>query len=168
MLFLNPAGNDVLVAVYAFDLGEAGSGAIGFTGSYVIDFIEAFSPTAPFVETVDTLGRQPDFRGRGELSWSKDAVSAALFVNYTDSYSDDVSVPSRKIGAWTTADLTVGLDLGALGGGDWLEGLRASASAVNIFDEDPPFANNPNGAGFDPNNANPRGRFISIELTKAW
>jgi hypothetical protein len=43
-------------------------------------------------------------------------------------------------------------------------------SAQNIFDEDPPPAAviSPFDVGFDPANANPMGRLVSVELTKFW
>jgi outer membrane receptor protein involved in Fe transport len=38
----------------------------------------------------------------------------------------------------------------------------------NVFDEDPPFANNPTGFAFDAANASPLGRVLALELRQRW
>jgi outer membrane receptor protein involved in Fe transport len=38
----------------------------------------------------------------------------------------------------------------------------------NIFDNRPPFVNNPIGVAYDPENADLLGRFISIGIRKEW
>jgi outer membrane receptor protein involved in Fe transport len=38
----------------------------------------------------------------------------------------------------------------------------------NVFDDDPPFYNNASGYGYDPSNADLLGRFVSVQLRKAW
>ncbi len=38
----------------------------------------------------------------------------------------------------------------------------------NLFDSDPPFYDSPLAIGYDPANADPLGRLISIQLTKVW
>ena len=153
---------------YNFDTSNLGSFGVGFSGSYIFEFEEAFTPTAPTIDTVDTVGRQVDFRGRGNVTWTRDNLTTAVYVNYTDGYTDDVSAPSRAVDSFTTLDLYLGYNTGEKPAESLLRNLSFSVSAINLFDEDPPFVNNPNGVGFDPANASPRGRFIAFELKKQW
>ena len=63
-------------------------------------------------------------------------------------------------------DLQVAYQLGRDSG--WLDGLRLALSAENVFDEDPPFISSPVTqivVGFDPTNASPIGRFLSLTAT---
>jgi iron complex outermembrane receptor protein len=152
---------------YERDLG-AGAASVGVDASYIFDFLEAFSPSSPLIETVDTLGRQPDFRARFHAAWRSPAVNASLFVNYTDGYRDDVSAPPRRGKSWTSVDLSLAAVLSTVAARTSLSGLRATFFISNLFDAAPPFANNPNGAAFDPNNANPRGRYAALEIDKSW
>ena len=38
----------------------------------------------------------------------------------------------------------------------------------NLFDRAPPFYDAPEGVAYDAANANVMGRFVSLQLTKAW
>ncbi len=38
----------------------------------------------------------------------------------------------------------------------------------NAFDKDPPFYNNSAGFAYDAANADPVGRFVSVQLTRSW
>lgn len=154
---------------YGIETENAGRFDFRINGNYLITFKEAFSDTSPSFELVDTMNNPVDFRMRNSISWSgSKGLSATVFVNYADSYRDDISVPGRKIGSWTTVDLTL-----TYNSEDRLSGLGLSntiftLSAQNLFDTDPPFVNNPLGFGYDPENADPLGRFISFNITKKW
>lgn len=68
-------------------------------------------------------------------------------------------------------DASLALELGALSDAPALSNAELRLSGINIFNEDPPsVASIPNFGvfGFDPTNASPRGRFLAIELTKAF
>nr|WP_246371140.1 TonB-dependent receptor [Phenylobacterium haematophilum] len=49
-----------------------------------------------------------------------------------------------------------------------LDGLSVALNVQNLFDSDPPFYDGPTGIGYDPANADPLGRFVSLQLTKRW
>ena len=89
-------------------------------------------------------------------------VTAGL--NYLgDTYAVETG---RRIKPWTTADLQVRLSPkhGVLG----RAGVNWSLSVQNVFDAAPPFYDNPLTIGYDPTNADPIGRTVSLQLTKAW
>lgn len=155
-----------LIASYDF---ETNFGTFGLysNSSYFSDYREAFTSTAPFVETLDTLNNQVDFRARNSVSWRHNGFAAYLYVNYVSGYTDDISTPNREIDPWTTADLNFSYTMSD-NASSWLRGVKTSLIVRNLFDEDPPFVNNPVGVGFDPANASSLGRFVSVELVKDW
>lgn len=114
------------------------------------------------------MRNQPvDLRARGSVTWNLRSFGATVFVNYTDSYDDTVSSPARKIDSWTTVDLQFAFRLD-VGDESLLSKTVFALNAQNLFDEDPPFVNDAAGIGFDPDNANVRGRFVSLQVRKSW
>jgi outer membrane receptor protein involved in Fe transport len=92
-----------------------------------------------------------------------------LFVNYQGSYTNQYEVPSGRIASWTTFDGTVRFDDSRLLPHGFLGNLILSVSVQNIFNRDPPrFTENLSGFLFDPANANPFGRFVSMNFEKRW
>lgn len=153
---------------YAFDLG-GGRADIGASATYTFHIKQQLSATAPVTNVVGTIGNSTDIRARGHLGWSSDRWGARFSVNYVDGYTNSLLGTQQSVSAWTTFDLqlnyTVPEGSGALGG------LRLALSATNLFDRDPPYAAyavGPLTYGFDPENANPIGRVISLQVTKKW
>ena len=106
---------------------------------------------------------------RNSFSWNREHFGLTAFVNYVDDYRDDQSDPERSIDSWTTIDLQLRYDTGEAFARSWLSQTVFSLSVLNLFDEDPPFVNNLGVAvGYDPNNADPLGRFVALEFTKQW
>ncbi len=75
------------------------------------------------------------------------------------------------IDSWTTVDLNVTFDTKDNLGGAFFRDTALRLSITNLFDQDPPklplFADI-SVDGYDPTNASPLGRFISLELTKRF
>ena len=138
------------------------------SASILIDFKEAVTATAPLVEMVDTLDRPVDWRMRNRLTWSKGGLSVTAFINYVDNYTNDNVAPSEPISDRLTADLTLSYGTKDQPSNQRLKGLIFTVSVLNITDKAPPFVNNPRGFGFDPEQANPQGRFIAFEIRKQW
>lgn len=157
-------GVDLLLG-YGLDTG-LGRLDLSLNGSYLIDFIQAVTDASPTFEVVDTINRPIDLRLRAGATWSRRGLSASTFINYADGYMDTVSVPARRIDAFTTVDLQLRYAFQRNGGP--LGDLSVALSAFNVLDEDPPFVNNPAGVAYDPDNVDPLGRLISLELTKGF
>ena len=49
-----------------------------------------------------------------------------------------------------------------------LAGTGLTLTVQNLFDRAPPFYDAPEGVAYDAANANVMGRFVSLQLTKAW
>jgi outer membrane receptor protein involved in Fe transport len=153
---------------YHFDAFR-GRAEIGAAGTYIFKINQSLTPTAPVTDVVDILGNPVDFRVRGRALWSNERWSASLFVNYLDSYTNLTNVTPERVHSWTTVDAQIGYRWRAKSGP--LSGLRIALSATNLFDADPPYAAYNLGllvTGYDPDNASPLGRVVSLQVTKTW
>ncbi len=127
-------------------------------------------PTAPSTSILGELGSGGivPWRGRGTLGWSRGALSATLFADYTGRYVNNDPLAGRpiaQIASWTTFDLNLGLNFGALYHSGFLHRTRIALSAQNLFDRNPPLVLTAAGASFDANNANIFGRIISLQMS---
>lgn len=150
---------------------DAFGGTLKFTinGTYIFDYDQQAAAGLPLVNQVNTIFNPLRFKARASAGWDGGPWSATAFVNYANSYQDTNVVPFQPIGSWTTVDLNVGYDLSAQN--DVLKNVNLNLNITNIFDALPPsVASFPsyNVFGFDPTNASPIGRFISLSLTKRW
>jgi len=140
---------------------EVGNFNLGLNASKMFSYEQQLSATSPGQEFVGTYQNPADLRLRGTAVFTRGRVSVSGAANYVDSYSDEVSVPNRDIASWTTFDIGFAYQLGGRA-----EGVQIALRSVNVFDRDPPFVNN--AFGFDPWNASPLGRLVTLQLTKTW
>lgn len=109
---------------------------------------------------LNTLARSlPQDRGEASLGWSGATDTVTLLVHYTAGYRNDRSgITDATIDSATTVDLhyvravTPSLDL--------------SLGVVNLADSGPPLAQF--ALGYDPVVADPRGRIVTIGLTRRF
>jgi len=137
-------------------------------GSVFAKFKRAESPTSPAFSVLDTLRNPVDWRMRNSVSWNHQGFSATAFLNYTDNFTDDESVPERKVNSWATIDLTLAYRTEDRPAKSWLRNIDVSLSVQNLLDDAPPFVNNRRGFGFDPQNADPLNRFIALQISKGF
>ena len=107
-------------------------------------------------------------------------MSAAMFVNYDNSYKDDlkllpIGVPASyaNIDSYTTVDLTLSYDTGSSLNAWIANDVTFALSMQNLLNTDSPLALNPVGAAgsgtrFDPTYGNPLGRIIQFQLGKKF
>lgn len=146
---------------------RAGKFSFGVNATYLIDLKQAELRDIPLREILNSPRNPVDLRMRGSASWERSALGAAVYVNYVDEYSDTLSTPARPIDSWTTCDVQLRYETGEARN-DFLDGVSVALNAENVFDEEPPFFNNPAGLGFDPTNADLLGRTVSLQLRKIW
>ncbi len=154
---------------YRFKAG-VGEARVGVDGSYLFKFSRAASASAPSVNILNSINNPVDLRLRGHAGWASDSLSALLSVSYVGGYKNNIVTPNEHVSSWTTLDAQISYrfknDTGAL------RGLNLTLGATNLFDKDPPYAafsfNGISAIGYDPQNANPLGRVLSLQLTKAW
>lgn len=109
---------------------------------------------------LNNIGRSlPRNRGEFALGWSGGANAVTALVHYTDGYANDRSgITDASIASQTTVDLLYSRTIDA--------DLDLSVGVVNVADKAPPLAQF--ALGYDPVVADPRGRVVSIGLTKRF
>ncbi len=109
---------------------------------------------------LNNIGRSlPRNRGEFGLGWSGGPNALTALVHYTDGYANDRSgITDASIASQTTVDLLYSRAIGA--------DLDLSIGVVNVADKAPPLAQF--ALGYDPVVADPRGRVVSIGLTKRF
>jgi iron complex outermembrane receptor protein len=137
----------------------------GVDGTYIFAFKNAFTPAAPSVSVLDTPYNPTDLRLRGRAIITERQLSLGVYVNYINSYSDNIFTPSIHVPSWTTADASLSYEFSS--SGPVLSGLSLALSVINVTGKDPPSVpGNQFGVSFDGANANALGRFYSIRIGK--
>ncbi|MEI9885004.1 MAG: TonB-dependent receptor [Rhizomicrobium sp.] len=138
--------------------------------SYLFTDSQRVTVFTPQSQLKNTAFNPPSFRARAGLTTIYEPVDVSVFVNYSTNYSDTTVVPVGTVGSYTTLDMQLATELGVKGGDELLDNLRLAFSVRNLFDQRPPRLAGVNGLnypyGYDPANADPIGRFISLRLTK--
>jgi iron complex outermembrane recepter protein len=135
--------------------------AFAFGGTHLFRYELATGNNAPFVSELDAVGRPLDWKLFGRLEWNRAGWSAFGNASYSDDYRDLAF--NRRMGSWTRFDAGVSYRFPERG---ILAGTRINLTAVNLFDQRPPFVNTING--FDGANADDVGRIVSLSFTKSW
>lgn len=158
---LHVRGIDASVS-YAFDISGEDRVSVGGSFSYLFDYEQQFTPTSRVVDTVNIANFPLRFRGRATADWTRGRASLAVAANYTGRYRDS---NDQRIGDFVSFDLQARL---APADSGVMKDIAVLFNVRNVFDRHPPFYNNSQGFGYDPANADPIGRFVSLQLTRAW
>lgn len=161
-------GLDVTLS-YAFDT-DIGSWSADISGTWLIEKTEQIFETTVAIDVLDTVNNPADLRLSSGLSWNRDGFAANLRINHTGGYRDIRVDPVVPVAAWTTVDLNLSYNTEDRHQSPWLRNTVFTFSAINLFNQDPPFVTDINGTNrnFDPDNATARGRFISFQITRKW
>ncbi len=135
--------------------------------AWLLNTEQQTTATSGVIDRLNKIFYSPAIRVRGGVTWTREVLSATVFVNYVGAYTNDTVTPSESIRNYKTIDLQVAY------APEHFWGVRLSVSVRNVFDEQPPFVQSPSFTGggqfnFDPANADPIGRFVSVQLTKRW
>lgn len=166
------AGVDVAVkADFLTDVGR-------FTPELQATWFDRFDSTdvpgqAPVdrVDLASELGSILNWRAILSLKWKRGALGAAMFARYTPSYDDAVAGvrTGRTVAAQTLFDLQGSLDVGMLYGRESrLNGLKLWVGAINVFDEQPSFADVGDAGGFDSSQSELKERTYYMRLEKKF
>ena len=147
-------------AAYAFDAG-ADRLRLSANAAYMLDYEQRLTPTSGVVERVGTTNYPVKFRSRFAAEWAREELSALVALNYVGAYRDPT-------GAEIDANPTLDLQLRWEPAAGPMRGTEVLLNVRNLFDRDPPFYDNTAGVAFDPANADPIGRFASLQLTRRW
>ena len=137
----------------------------------IFRFDNKLTSASPWNHVLDTAFNPVSWRGRGGLSWTRGALTAVTFLNYTAGYEDKRTLTVRPVHSFTTLDAGLVLD-GTATHMPSLKGLRVALNAQNLFDTKPPHlapeGSSTKGIGYDPVNANGQGRIVSLQLRGSW
>lgn len=136
--------------------------------SYMLSFRTRATPTSQTIDTVGLIFRPAELVLRASLSWSNGPLTLFSSLNRTSGSVNDQISPQENVGAFTTVDLAASFDAGERYKSSWLRNLRITVNVVNLFNEDPPFANTLDALNFDAANANPLKRIIRLQLAKRF
>jgi outer membrane receptor protein involved in Fe transport len=139
-----------------------------FNGSY-LKLEQRFTPDSAESTLSGTSFYPPKFRARAGVEWTLGEWSLVTAINHTGSATNTFQLDRPHVDSWTTLDAQIMFRSGVAEG--WLEGIKASLALQNAFDRDPPyvlFDTNRQGIHYDPVNASPMGRYVTLTLSKTW
>jgi iron complex outermembrane recepter protein len=132
--------------------------------------VELTPGSAPSSE-VNAVGYPARTRLRGQESWTHHRLNLSIAANYVSGYPDTSATVPRNVGSFTTIDLVARYDL-ADAPLSIFNGLGVTLAVANLFDRLPPYvvsgAHSFVGSHYDPANADPLGRFITVAVVKRW
>ncbi len=151
---------------------DAGTFSAGLAGTYTFQYDVAYTPGGPSFDELNNIGFPLRLRLRGNAGWAIGPLSALVFLNYENPYTNTEVTPNASISSFTTVDLNLLFELGKATDAAWARNLNFTFHVDNIFDRDPPYVNIPispnGGGGFDPNVASALGRLISVQIAKKF
>jgi outer membrane receptor protein involved in Fe transport len=152
---------------------ETSNGRVGFSlaGIRTLELDYQPASTTPAVTLLDLVGFPVGMKVVGGMNWSYRGFASSLSIVHLDDYENQLVTPRDIVDSWTTADLQLSYQTSADTG--FASGLTMALNVNNITDEEPPFVdvdfNTASvNAGYDPTNASPLGRVISVQLAKRW
>jgi iron complex outermembrane receptor protein len=161
---------------YTFDSGEIGRWGISVSSNYLLvdrTSIQSYFPEATNVTS--TIAEPPKLRLRGGLTWQFHNLTADVMLNHTGGYRNTLFSPTQAIAPWTTADLTLKLNIPNYASTQ-ARGFSLIFNVQNFADRRPPYLAIPAGdiaigrsqVPFDGSNASAVGRYVSFEIRKGW
>jgi iron complex outermembrane receptor protein len=163
-----------LTTQYALSL-DPGRLNLSLNVARLLEYNSRTASFAPVVSLLNDFAEPPKWKGRAGAVWTQGPLTASASVNYVSSYQNSLFTPPQSIGAWTTGDLYLSYQMGeALRVS--MRKLTVSLSITNVADVHPPRVQIPSSFNlpgervipFDPANASPVGRVISVSFNKRW
>ena len=169
-----------LEANWRVPAGDLGRFTIGLNGTYFTQY-DTENPDGTFTGGVDQInattgGIVPRWKHYLSVNWTRGPWGVTLAQNYQKGYHDipatnDDTDPNtnpgyqpRRVGAYLTYDAQATYS--------GFDKFRLTLGVRNLFDRDPPYTNSGGQisfqSGYDPQYADPRGRFIYLRANYAF
>ena len=160
-----------LSSSYAFE-SALGNWGLRVSGTNLLKNRQRIVPGAPETDEMNNVWRPVDLRLRAEVTLERGPLSAGVFLNYTDSYEDrrnpSAASARRHVSSWATVDTAFHYRLDNLFSDSLPEETTLTLTGTNMLDRRPPYVTNDYGLLYDGVNANPLGRFVSLQLLARW
>ena len=129
---------------------------------------QQLSAGQPTVALAGTLYRPPHWRASSQLEWQHGQFSLSGVHSYIGGSIDSRIEPAVKVGSYQSFDL-IGR-IATPDGTGALSNLTISVSALNVFNQKPPYirTTSPLGYHYDSNNFPSIGRFLSLSVSKTF
>jgi iron complex outermembrane receptor protein len=135
---------------------------LDFNSTYIRELEAKFCPTCTTTDLVNTYGQPLRLRLRASGGWSNGTASTNVAVNFANAYTDTNLVPPGRINSFTTLDLNANWQIRATG-------TTLTLNILNALNADPPHtAFALLNVNYDPINADPRGRTLSLQIRQSW
>lgn len=131
--------------------------------SWLLEYEQQVTPSAPWVRLGGLSGQPSRMRAQAAASWRHGDLATTLGLNFV---AGSHSLTGAQVHSWTTADLQFLYRPSS--NAAVAKDFEVALSVRNIFDTDPPFYDAPQGIGYDPANADPLGRVVSLQAVKRW
>lgn len=163
-----------VTAAYAFARGPVNY-SIGANATLILESESRTTPRSPLIGQINTVGRPVDFRANAYAGLAVGPFAARLTGKYVGAYANPYTSASPVVDDWLTFDVTASYDFDERRGP--LSGVAIYIAVQNLLNAAPPFVADVGPGvndglsepiGYDPSNASPLGRFISIELRKRF
>jgi|HubBroStandDraft_4_1064222.scaffolds.fasta_scaffold03475_3 iron complex outermembrane receptor protein len=139
------------------------------TYRYLANLLPGVAATERVSQASDDGAWAPRWKGTAAIAWKLGAITATFDGRYVSKYQDYDS--TREIGNFWLCDLSIRYELGSAlaSRASWLNGSYVSAGGVNIFDRPPQYSSYAsNFLGYDPTQADIRGRFLFAQIGAKW
>jgi len=147
---------------------EWGDIRVDLYGIYLLKYSQIATADSVPLPLLNTLYHPLRLQVHGLLGVSFGNLEISSAVNFSNSYNDNLSEPTRPIASWTTVDTRWTYHVNADPGSWWYK-TSFSLSALNLFNHGPPFvAPHLEDQGYDAENASPLGRVVSLGIKKSW
>jgi iron complex outermembrane receptor protein len=150
------------VAHSLLSLGGSNKLTLDFNATYIRELETTFCDACATTDLANTYGQPLKLRLRAGGGWSNGSISGNAAVNFANAYSDINLQPPGRIASFATLDLNGSWRIGA-------SGTTLSLIVLNALNSGPPHtAPGFNNIAYDPSNADPRGRTLSLQARQAW
>ncbi|HEY6458311.1 MAG TPA: TonB-dependent receptor [Steroidobacteraceae bacterium] len=161
-----------LIGSYALPMMPLpGSWSVDLSANVTTQYDVKFTPTGAYFNELNKIGYPLRLRMRGDIGWAIGPLTATLFVNYVNGYTNDETTPVQSVSSYVTEDLDVVFNTERVLQAALAKDLTFTFHITNIGNVTPPYVNVPignGGGGYDPNSASPLGRFISVGFGKKF
>jgi iron complex outermembrane receptor protein len=136
---------------------------VDVNATYIRDIDTTYCNSCASTDLVNTYGQPLKLRLRTGSGWSNGILSLNAAVNFANAYTDTNILPFGHVASYTTADLNAAWRIPSL------PGTTLGLAVTNLFDINPPrTAPAFNSVAYDPSNADPRGRSLSLQVRQQW
>lgn len=152
-------------ATYSHPLG-AGNLTLAFNGEHIDSFNVQLTPGLTPIDVANTAYNPAKWKTRTTAAWAWREWTFSGALNTIGSYTNNlVAPPYPRVKAYNTVDGQIAYRFDTKT--QPFSGVNLSLSVIDLFDTKPPaVAGSP--SGFDPTNANPLGRVMTVSLRKRW